>query len=202
MMKSKRHPLFLLTLLFVVGLLAGCTGPQKKMEVVTPDRIPARPESGKAMVVFMRPSSMGYGFQSSVFEVRGNQPVLAGILAQKEKMAYQLDPGEHLFMVIAESADFMSAELEAGRVYHALVTPRMGAWRARFSLRPIHAPMLDSREFEAWDSACQWVVKLPESDQWARDNMPSIRSKQTRYYQKWMTKPESQRPRLLKEDGR
>jgi hypothetical protein len=200
-MKSKRNPLFSLALLLVVLVLAGCTGPQKKMEVVTPDRIPSRPEHGKAMVVFMRPSSMGYGFQSSVFEVRDDQPVLAGILAQKEKMVYQADPGEHLFMVIGESADFMSADLQAGKTYYALVTPRMGAWRARFSLKPINTYMLKSPEFNEWDTLCQWVVKIPEADQWAQANMPSIRSKQARYYQKWMMKYESQRPRLRREDG-
>ena len=201
-MKSKRHPLYSLALLFVVLVLAGCTGPQKKMEVVTPDRVTSRPESGKAVVVFLRPSSMGYGYQSSIFEVKGDQPALAGILAQKEKLAYQLDPGEHLFMVIGEAADFMSADLEAGKTYYALVTPRMGAWRTRFSLKPMHADMIGSPEFNKWAKVCNWVVKLPEADQWARANMASIRSKQARYYQKWMTKHESQRPRLLKEDGR
>ena len=201
-MKSKRHPLYSLALLFVVLVLAGCTGPQKKMEVVTPDRIPSRPEHGKAMVVFMRPSSMGYGFQSSVFEVRDDQPVLAGILAQKEKLTYQLDPGEHLFMVIGESADFMSADLQAGKTYYALVTPRMGAWRARFSLKPIYGDMIGSPEFNKWAKVCQWVVKTPDADLWAQANMPSIQSKQRSYYQKWMMKHESERPRLRREDGR
>jgi hypothetical protein len=202
-MKRKRNPLFSLALLFVVLVLAGCTGPQKKREVVTPDRIPTRPESGKAMVVFMRPSSMGYGFQSSVFEViKDDQPVLAGILAQKEKMVYQADPGEHLFMVIGGSADFMSADLQAGKTYYALVTPRMGAWRARFSLKPMHHDMIDSPEFNKWAKVCQWVVRTPDAELWAQANMPSIQSKQRSYYQKWMMKYESQRPRLRKEDGR
>ena len=202
MVKNRRGILFSLALLSVVVALSGCAGPVKRMEVVSPDRIPARPESGKAMVVFMRPSGFGFGIQSSVFEVKGDDPVLAGILAAKKKMAYQLDPGEHLFMVVGESADFMSADLEPDRTYHALVTPRMGVWKARFSLRPVHADMLDSTEFDEWAKECKWVIKTPESDQWARDNMPSIREKQEKYYEKWMSKDASERPRLLREDGR
>lgn len=201
-MKSKRGVLFLLALLLVVGALSGCAGPVKRMEVVSPEMVPSRPESGKSMVVFMRPSGFGFGIQSSVFEVKDKQPLLAGIVAAKKKVAYQLDPGEHLFMVIGESADFMSADLEADRTYYALVTPRMGVWKARFSLRPVHADMLGSPEFDEWAKECEWVVNTPESAQWAKDNLPSILSKQEKYYEKWMSKDASERPRLLKEDGR
>lgn len=202
MVKNRRGILFSLALLFVVAVLSGCAGPVKRMEVVTPDRVPSRPESGKARVVFMRPSGYGFGIQSSVFVVKGNQPALVGIVAAKKKVAYQLDPGEHLFMVIGESADFMSADLEEDRTYYALVTPRMGAWKARFSLRPVHADMFDSPEFDEWTKECEWVINTPESAQWARDNMPSILSKQEKYYEKWMSKDASERPRFLKEDGR
>jgi hypothetical protein len=202
MMKGKRCILFPLAILFIVVVLAGCAGPVKRMEVVTPDRIPSRPESGKSMVVFMRPSGFGFGIQSSVFEVRDNQPLLAGIVAAKKKVAYQLDPGEHLFMVVGESADFMSADLEVGKTYHALVTPRMGVWKARFSLRPVHADTLTTDQFVEWEQECEWVVKILEADQWARENMPSILAKQKKYYKAWMSKDASERPRLLREDGR
>jgi len=201
-MKRKRGSLFPLMLLFIVVVLAGCAGSVKRMEAVTPDRVPSRPENGKSMVVFMRPSGLGFGIQSSVFEVRENHSVLAGIVAAKKKVAYQLDPGEHIFMVIGESADFMYADLEADKTYHALVTPRMGVWKARFSLRPVHADMFATDQFDEWEKACEWVMKTPESDQWARDNMESILAKQKKYYEKWVSKDASERPRLLKEDGR
>jgi len=202
MMRSGKWILLSLTFLVVVAVLSGCAGPVKRMQVATPDMVSTKPEDGKSLVVFMRPSGVGFGIQSSVFEVKDQQPLLAGIVAAKKKVTYQLDPGEHLFMVIGESADFMSAELDADKTYHALVTPRMGVWKARFSLKPIHADMLASPEFDEWAQECEWVVKTPESDQWARDNMPSILSKQKKYYQKWMSKEASERPRLLKEDGR
>jgi hypothetical protein len=46
------------------------------------------------------------------------------------------------------------------------------------------------------------VVKIPEADQWAQENMPSILAKQEKYYKAWMSKDASERPRLLREDGR
>lgn len=54
------------------------------------------------------------------------------------KVAYHTEPGEHMFMVIAESADFMQATLEAGKTYYAQIVPRPGVWKARFSFRPIN----------------------------------------------------------------
>jgi hypothetical protein len=105
-------------------------------------------------------------------------------------------------MAIGESADFMSAELEANKTYYALVTPRMGGWKARFSLKPIHADELNTSEFKKWSDATQWVEKSPASENWASSNMTSIQKKQKKYFAKWMKKNESDRPRLLPQDGK
>jgi hypothetical protein len=77
----------------------------------------------------------------------------------------------------------------------------MGAWKARFSLKPIHRDELDSEEFKKWVSSCSFVENTDSSYQWASDNAPSIQSKREKYYQKWMSKPEIDRPVLYKEDG-
>ena len=190
------------SVLLLALLISGCAGTVKNMGTVPPDRIVTAPEEGKSMVVFMRPSTLGFGIQSSVFEIRGDNHSLAGIVAAKKKVSYQLEPGEHLFMVVGESADFMSAELEENKTYYALVTPRMGMWKARFSLKPIHADELNSSEFNEWLEACEWVEKTPASDNWASSNMASIQSKHEEYYKKWMSKDLSQRPKLLPQDGK
>jgi hypothetical protein len=172
------------------------------METVPADQVITAPASGKSMIVFMRPSGLGFAIQSSVFEIRDDEPELVGIVAAKKKLTYQLEPGKHLFMVIGESADFMSADLEPNKIYYALVTPRMGMWKARFSLKPVHADELDSKQFNEWLDACEWVENTPASDRWAADNMASIISKQREYYIKWMDKEASERPALLPQDGR
>lgn len=202
MVKSSRNLLILSVLLLPALLLSGCAGSVKHMRVVPPDQAVSAPGPGKSMVVFMRPSSMAFAIQSSVFEVEADRPRLAGIVAAKKKIAYQVEPGEHLFMVVSESADFMSADLQPDKTYYALVTPRMGVWKARFSLKPVHAEELQSPRFNEWLAGCVWVEKTPESDQWAEANMPSIQSKQQGSYEKWMQRPEADRPRLMPRDGR
>lgn len=160
------------------------------------------PQEGKAMVVFMRPASLGYNIQSSVFEIKDNKPELIGIIAAKTKVAYQADPGQHLFMVIGESADFMNANVLPNKTYYVIVKPRMGAWKARFSIIPEERGKLDTGEFNKLLAVCRWVEKTPASDIWAAKNMNSIVSKQTAYYPGWAAKPENEKPNLLPEDGR
>jgi hypothetical protein len=150
----------------------------------------------------MRPDTLGYAIQSSVFEIKGEKPTLAGIVAAKKKVAYQLEPGKHLFMVVGESADFMSSELEANKTYYVLVTPRMGWWKARFSLKPVHANEINSSQFNEWLESCEWVEMTAASHNWASSNMTSIQSKHKEYIQKWMSKNSSDRPKLLSQDGK
>lgn len=184
-------------------LLAGCAGSVKHMQVVAPEDVREAPSAGKSMVVFMRPSSFGFGVQSSVFDATDEgKPDLVGIVAAKKKVAYETEPGKRLFMAIGESADFMHADLEAGKTYYALVTPRVGAWKARFSLKPIKADELGSDQFSDWSDACEWVEKSDTSDSWAQANMTSIVTKLNRYYPVWLQKPEDERPRLDPGDGR
>ena len=191
----------LITVLLLALLLSGCAGTVKNMRTVPPDQVDFAPDEGKSMVVFMRPSTLGFAIQSSVFVITEDKPSLVGIVAAKAKVSYQLESGQHLFMVVGESADFMYADLEANKTYYALVTPRMGAWKARFSLKPIHANELGSTQFNEWIEACEWVEKSPNSDDWASENMPSIQEKHKKYYAKWMEKDLSERPKLMPQDG-
>ena len=187
--------------LFFALLMSGCAGPVKHMQIVPMDKVVTSPEEGKSMIVFMRPSTLGFAIQSSVFEIKDN-PSLIGIVAAKKMVSYQVEPGEHLFMVVGESADFMSAKLEASKTYYALVTPRMGLWKARFSLKPVHLDELNTPQFNEWLQACEWVEKSPSADIWLSENLADIRSKQEEYYEKWMSKEEVDRPKLLPQDGK
>ena len=86
-----------------------------------------------------------FAIQSTVFDVTDDAPRMVGIVSAKTKIAYEVAPGEHHFMVVSEAADFMRADLAAGKTYYALVTPRMGVWRARFSLLPPNRNMNAAR---------------------------------------------------------
>lgn len=188
-------------LLLLSFVLFGCAGTVKHMQVVPPGKVVDKPKNGNAVVVFMRPSTLGFAVQSSVFNVTGKKSELVGVVAAKKKVAYQVKPGKHVFMAIGESADFMYAELEKNKTYYALVTPRMGLWKARFSLKPVHANELNTDEFKEWVNSCEWVETNESSYAWANSNMESIKEKRAEYYQDWMEKAPADRPKLRASDG-
>jgi len=192
--------IFFLTLIFPIFMM-GCAGGLKYTRSVPPEKIVIGPEAGMAMVVFMRPTSFGMAIQSSVYKVDGDNLELVGFAPPRRKISYQLEPGKYLFMVWGESADFMSAELEGDKTYYALVTPRVGVWKARFSLRPIHADEIGSEKFIKWRDSCEWVENSPSSYEWANDHMSTLKEKRKFYYERWMKKDPSARPKLLPEDG-
>ena len=186
----------------LVLLLTACAGSSKNIREASPENTDVKPDGSKAVLVLLRPSFVGGAIQSTVFEIKDGNPVLVGPVAPKAKLAYRVEPGEHLFMVISENADFMSADFIAGKTYYALVTPRMGMWKARFSLLPMHQDDLSAEKFKSYLSDCRkWIEKTPEADQWAIENMPSIQSKFSDYYAKWMSKSPAERPELVANDG-
>lgn len=191
-----------LALVLAAVVSAGCAGTIKNMRELPEDAVVPTPSPNEALVVFMRPSGVAFGVQSSVFEVSGGKPALVGIVAAKAKVVHAVSPGKHLFMVVGESGDFMSADLAAGKTYYALVEPRLGAWKARFSLAPVTREMLGTPEFDDWFSACRLVERSPESDTWALENANSIQARYTKYYPKWMEKAAGDRPNLKSDDGR
>jgi len=111
-------------------------------------------------------------------------------------------------MVVSEAADFLEADLLPGKTYYAMVTPRMGAWKARFSLYPIRSGndgefSMQSGKFDKWVSSTDLSVNTEESTRWAKENSASIAKKRASYEAVWSTKSEAEiRERtLLPEDG-
>lgn len=66
--KVKMQLFWMLNLIFIL-LLSGCAGTVKNMRAVDSEHASFTPENGKAMIVFMRPATLGFAIQSSVFEL-------------------------------------------------------------------------------------------------------------------------------------
>ena len=190
-----------LILLLVTGW--GCSHISSKMERLGGDAVSPRPAEGQAVVVFMRPSSVGYAVESSVFDLKPDHDQFIGIVSAGAKVAYPTAPGQHQFMVIGENADFLNATLVSGRTYYVLVTPRLGWWKARFSLKPVRKSELGTEEFAGWNRDTELVENTDESRQWATDNWDSIEDKKTDYMRKWDAKPQDERDEqtLRPDDG-
>ena len=180
--------------------VAGCAGRSKYMQDVPEGQADYVPEPGRTLVIFMRPSGFGFAIQSSVFDITDGEPEFLGIVSAKTKIAHNADPGEHRYMVIGENASFLEADLLADRTYYSLVTPRMGVWKARFSLKPVHKFDLTSAEFTQWYDGTRWVENTPSSLTWAQEHMDGIKRKQEKYLPEWLIRTDKRA--LLPNDGR
>jgi hypothetical protein len=159
---------------------------------------------GEAQMVFMRASMLGGAITAAVYDVTGPEAKFIGLIDHSSKLAYPVSPGEHTFMVVSEAADFMKATVSAGKTYYALVTPRPGAWRARFSFKPLRQADFSGPDFAKWDSGTQLVENSPKSEAWAAKNANSIDAKRASYWAEWSAKAADQRDSqtLREEDGR
>lgn len=192
----------LLSLLAVV-FLSGCAASQMR-EATSQEVYTAK--NDKALVYFVRPSMMGAAVTSALWDVSldGSQPdEFIGLLGGNSKVAFYAEPGEHLFMVTGENADFMRAYLEAGKSYYVLNTVRMGVWMARFSVKPIHQDKIGTPEFKEWVEDATLLVNTPESQAWAKENYDSEQSLKEDYIKKWEAKSAADKNTLTlrKTDG-
>ena len=187
-------------LLVFALLLGGCAGHSDFMANVPAEKATYAPKANKAMIVFMRPSGLGFAVQSSVFNITNGEPEYIAIVSAKKKVAQEFSPGTYRFMVIGESASFMDATLAAGKTYYALVEPRMGMWKARFAFEPVKAAQLDSADLKGWLEDCTWVENTPQALDWSKANMESIKSKKNEYLADWVQ--DSEKAVLAAADGK
>ncbi|MFC1666057.1 hypothetical protein ACFL17_10630, partial [Pseudomonadota bacterium] len=159
-------------ILFAVVLLVGCaSNPMilSNTHVVTP------PTQNEAKIIFLRSSFMGSAINASIYDVTDGSPIFIGILSNGTKVPHQTSPGKHTFMVVSEAADFMESDLKAGKIYYSLITPRMGAWKARFSMWPIRNDSSSeyntkSDDFESWIKNTKLATNSEESREWYRNH--------------------------------
>ena len=159
----------------------------------------------ESKITFIRATSYGGNVAASVFDVtESGEPKFIGIVRPWNKLVYPVRPGLYTFMVVSEAADFMQATVVGGKSYYALVTPRMGAWKARFSFKPVRADEIDGNQFASWDRKTRLVTNTPTTQAWARDNAASVADKRDRYWPEWSSKSQSEKDAqtLRAEDGR
>ncbi|NIB38300.1 hypothetical protein HBA55_01815 [Pseudomaricurvus alkylphenolicus] len=186
-------------------LFVGCAS--NPMQTATNQTL-ERVSEDKTQVVFMRSSFVGSAINASLYDVTDGDPEFIGIIANDTKIAYETQPGERVFMVVSEAADFLNAQLDGGKVYYSMVTPRMGAWKARFSLWPIRNDgtskfNTQDKSFDKWIRATKLVENSPKASQWFNSNVDSVKAKQAKYWPVWQQKSEADLAKrtLNPEDG-
>lgn len=155
-----------------------------------------QPESNQgsdATVIFMRSSFVGSAIKTTVYDVTDEETRLLGILKNKQKISYDVPAGKHVFMVVSEAADFMEADVSAGKTYYSIITPRTGAWKARFSMFPIRTDgttkfNTDSKNFAKWKKKTKLTSLDDKSLAWFEKHKASVESKRAKYWPVWQQK--------------
>ncbi len=196
---------FRLISLMILALLTGCAANPMALSGQQTIQPPAQEET---QVVFMRSSFVGSAIAASLYEVTDDKITFIGIIKNGTKVSYTTSPGHHVFMVVSEAADFMEADLSAGKNYYSITTPRMGAWKARFSLWPIKNDpdtkfSLQKSSFEGWVADTKRVENSEKSISWYQKNKDSVQKKYEKYWPVWQEKSEADLAKrtLSPEDG-
>ena len=179
-------------IIVLIGILtlSGCVSSSKYMRVMDNPNIGS--DSSKAYVVIFRPDIyVGSAIQSSVYDVTGEETAFIGILPSGNKLVYETDPGKKLLMVVSENADFLKADLQAGKTYYAKIDTGEGLWKARFYLKAVSEEELTNPKFKQAMDSCRYLQNTEDSLKWAKDNEMSIEKKRKKYYAKWIKKNES-----------
>jgi hypothetical protein len=159
MMTMKIIRRLLLTACFVLlaSFSTACAGSSQYMKEVAV-RSPLRPPADKAMVVFLRPSGLGFAINFSILDQQGRW---IGEAVAKSQFAVELPPGEYMFVGWAENTAALKATLAPGRVYYVKVDPSMGFGSARVTLEAITPRHADWRELPTWLSETTRLETLP-----------------------------------------
>jgi hypothetical protein len=193
-----RNTIYKVAVLAVLAvILQGCVTPGPNMKLSEPDSVQVKASQDKALVYFIRPIALGFAVNAAVYD--GDKFV--GFVPYNQKLPYLANPGEHMFMVVSEAADFMKADLLPGKTYYAEVIPRMGAWRARFSLKPVSKGELQQSGMKQAINNARLIRNKKEAYDWAESNKGSALSKKEAYFVKWQEKPAEAQPFLKPEDG-
>jgi len=144
-------------------------------------------------IVFMRSSFVGSMIKASIYDISDNETKFIGILKNNNKIEYKTNAGKHKFMVVSEAADFMEAQVEDGKTYYSIITPRTGAWKARFSMIPVKKDgstkfSIDNKKFNKIMKKVKTAKVDEKSLMWYQKHKDDIEKKRTKYWKSWQEK--------------
>ena len=167
----------------VCVLLSGCASMMRD----APSQAISTPTPNKAKVVFMRSSMVAGAIGCELFEVVNGELKLIGQLPTGNKVAYETTPGKKVFMAYGTAADFMLAELSAGKTYYSIVRPNWGT--GGFAPTPIRQSDLKSKEVQEWVSGTKLIEADPKAaEAWLAENKQRLQGIYTDYWARFERK--------------
>jgi hypothetical protein len=128
---KKNSLLLCLSLLAIQPTAALAAGDDKKEAVATVAALP-KPAPGKGLVVFYRPSSMGFAIKCTVRE----NGAMVGRVGAKRYYAIEVDPGVHNYTAKTEKTDTVAVQVEPDEISYVKCGISMGVMVGRPNLSP------------------------------------------------------------------
>ena len=191
----KGYPRIAIITVILAGLVLvmGCAGSGKYMVKATPM---GGPSPDKALVYFMRPSSMAFLISYQIWD--GDHFI--GQTQARSYFAYECEPGTHLFLGLAENKVALEADMEAGKSYYVVTNMRVGAMKSRMLFTPV------TRGSDLWDKVKEYEKSLSfiAAEEEERAKWEAAKKQEALEIMDYFTNGEgkAQVVRLGREDGR
>jgi hypothetical protein len=149
-----------------------------------------RPSGDKATIVFLRPTTVGFGADFRVYE--GER--LMGVVGSKTYVYYDMSPGKHTFAALSYGGNsvanvyYLEADLAAGKTYYVLMRPLYSFTSIFVILNPLTPKDDEWKQVKTWLSECRRTELVEEAYVWEKKNADQIIKARKRADVEWSTK--------------
>ncbi len=134
-----------------------------------------RPAPGKALIYFVRTQTMGFAVKVRNF---------VGLIMSKTYVPVEVDPGKHEFVVEAENAGFLEADVAPGKIYVVQVAIHMGAMKARTHFEVARTGSEAMQEFLKSQENLRALTTTDEGLNWVKEDASKIQEVIKKYRDK------------------
>ncbi len=189
----------------IVSLIAfsGCAGDYM---VTVPDNKIQKPSDDKATIVFMRSSFISSAITASLFEVNDGKLTFIGFLPNASKIAHKTSAGKKVYMAYGFAADFMIADVEAGKTYYSIVRPNWGT--GGFAPTPVRIDGTTDYNtgipaFQDWLNGTELLEPKPNINEWYEERKDKFLGIYTDYWSRFQNKTLNEKAErtLFPQDG-
>jgi hypothetical protein len=180
-----------ISVLFVFLFLAGCGGSSALMKPSkNQDITPANKKT--AQIVFMRTSFVAGAVNAELFEIANGKIKFIGSIPMGSKIVHKTTPGKKVYMAYGMAADFMTADVRAGKTYYSIVRPNWGT--GGFAPTPIRTDgtsdyNTSSEDFKKWVSGTEIIEPIPaDAKKWFAKEKNNIMATYKEYWKRFQTK--------------
>lgn len=180
-----------ISVLVVFVFLTGCGGSSVLMKPSANQNITPASKK-KAKIVFMRTSFVAGAINAELFEIAKGKMKFIGSIPMGSKIVHETTPGKKVYMAYGTAADFMIADVRAGKTYYSVVRPNWGT--GGFAPTPVRRDGTTdfntaSPDFNEWVSGTELLEPIPaDAKAWFKKEQKNILTVYKEYWKRFKTK--------------